>query len=89
MIAILTPGHTPGGACFYFPAEKLLFTGDTLFSGSVGRSDFPGGDGRLLIRSVQEKLMPLPDDVRVYPGHGPDTTIGEERRYNPYIRGTI
>ena len=89
MTAILTPGHTPGGACFYFPEEKLLFTGDTLFSGSVGRSDFPGGAGRLLIRSVQEKLMPLPDDVRVYPGHGPDTTIGEERRYNPYIRGTI
>ena len=88
MTAILTPGHTPGGACYYFPEEKLLFSGDTLFCESVGRSDFPGGNGEQLIRSVREKLMPLPDDVKVYPGHGPDTTIGYERRHNPYVRGS-
>lgn len=85
MKALLTPGHTVGGGCYYFPDENMVFTGDTLFQGSVGRSDFPGGDTLALIRSVREKLMPLPDDTVVYPGHGPSTTIGYERRYNPFL----
>ena len=85
MKALLTPGHTVGGGCFYFPEEKMVFTGDTLFCESVGRSDFPGGNGRQLIASVREKLMTLPDDVVVYPGHGPLTTIGHERKYNFFL----
>jgi len=80
---IHTPGHTPGGICLF--AEDHLFAGDTLFAGSVGRSDLPGGDGRVLASSIAEKLAPLPDDTRVHPGHGPDTTIGRERRINPFF----
>ena len=83
---ILTPGHTVGSECIYFPDEKLLFTGDTLFQESVGRTDFPGGSTLDLIGSVK-KLMKLPDDVHVYPGHGPQTDIGHERKHNPYVRG--
>lgn len=86
MKTLLTPGHTVGGASFYFPEEKIVFTGDTLFRESVGRSDFPGGDGDMLLCSVKGKLMTLPDDITVYPGHGPKTTIGHERQNNPYIR---
>ena len=85
MRALLTPGHTPGGGCYYFPEEKMIFTGDTLFWESVGRSDFPGGSASALIRSIREKLMTLPDDVSVLPGHGPLSTIGHERRYNPFL----
>ncbi len=85
MKAILTPGHTVGGGCYYFPEEKLIFTGDTLFYESVGRSDFPGGNARDLVRSVREKLMTLPEDTLVLPGHGPETTIGHEKKYNPFI----
>ncbi len=85
MTAILTPGHTVGGGCYYFPEEKIIFTGDTLFRESVGRSDFPGGSTLELIRSVREKLMTLPDDVQVFSGHGPVTTIGHEKKYNPFI----
>ena len=85
MRALLTPGHTVGGGCYYFPEEKMVFTGDTLFCESVGRSDFPGGNARVLINSVREKLMTLPDDVVVYPGHGPATTIGYEKRANPFV----
>ncbi len=85
MKVLLTPGHTVGGGCFYFPEEKMVFTGDTLFCESVGRSDFPGGNGRQLIASVKEKLMTLPDDVMVYPGHGPLTSIGHERKYNWFL----
>ena len=80
-----TPGHTVGGCCYYFPEEKMVFTGDTLFCESVGRSDLPGGDGAQLIASVREKLMPLPDDVSVCPGHGPLSSIGHERKYNYFL----
>lgn len=83
--ALHTPGHTKGGCCYYFEKEKAVFTGDTLFCRSIGRTDFPTGDEATLVRSVHEKLMPLPDDVAVYPGHDAFTTIREERMYNPYI----
>jgi glyoxylase-like metal-dependent hydrolase (beta-lactamase superfamily II) len=79
-----TPGHSPGGVSIWFPGDRVLFTGDTLFAGSVGRTDLPGGDGAELIRSIREKLFPLGDDVRFFPGHGPGGTLGEERRRNPY-----
>jgi len=82
---IKTPGHTPGGCCFYFENEKILFSGDTLFYGSIGRTDFPGGSYSDLIDSVRNKLMLLPDDVVVYCGHGPKTSIGFERENNPYV----
>lgn len=80
---IHTPGHTPGGICLL--AEGELFAGDTLFAGSVGRTDFPGGDHAALVRSIAERLSALPDDTRVHPGHGPNTTIGRERRANPFF----
>lgn len=82
---IATPGHTPGGVCFYCAAEKVVFVGDTLFYCSVGRTDFEDGDGELLIRSIRQKLFVLPDDVKAYPGHGPQTNIGFEKRNNPYV----
>ncbi len=80
-----TPGHTPGGLCFYCPEEELLWAGDTLFQGSVGRTDLPGGDTDTIIHSIQEVLFTLPDTTQVFTGHGPSTTIEYERRYNPYI----
>lgn len=80
-----TPGHTQGGCCLYLAGEKLVITGDTLFAESVGRTDLPGGDHSQLIASIKTKLMPLPDDTVVWPGHGPSSTIGRERRTNPYI----
>lgn len=79
---IHTPGHTPGGVSFYTP--DVVFVGDTLFAGSIGRTDFPGGDYDTLIRSIQKRLFPLGDHVTVYCGHGPETTIGRERRFNPF-----
>lgn len=82
---LYTPGHTIGGVCYYLPEAGILFSGDTLFARSVGRTDLPTGSQSTLIRSVQEKLMSLPDDVRVYPGHDESTTIGEEKSYNPYV----
>jgi len=82
---IETPGHTPGGVCYY--VEGAVFTGDTLFQGSIGRSDFPGGNGRQLILSILNRLMTLPPDTRVYPGHGPSSTIGREKSSNPFLTG--
>jgi glyoxylase-like metal-dependent hydrolase (beta-lactamase superfamily II) len=79
-----TPGHTPG--CVSFVADNVVFAGDTLFQGSIGRTDFPGGDFDQLARSIREKLYTLPNETVVYPGHGPATTIGEEKRYNPFVR---
>lgn len=80
-----TPGHTPGGCCYYLEAEGALFSGDTLFCQSVGRTDFPGGSMSGIVRSIKEKLMALPDEVQVYPGHMDLTTIGKERAYNPFL----
>ncbi len=82
---IATPGHTPGSVCYYFEKEQCLFSGDTLFSGSVGRTDFPGGDARQLQASLR-RLATLPSETRVYPGHGPATTIERECRLNPFMQ---
>lgn len=82
---LLTPGHAPGHVCFHEPNHKVLFDGDVLFRQGIGRFDLVGGDRRLLKRSIQEVLMALPDDTAVYPGHGLPTTIGDERRQNPYL----
>ncbi|MBO8129123.1 MAG: MBL fold metallo-hydrolase [Peptococcaceae bacterium] len=78
-----TPGHTAGGVCFI--ANGVIFSGDTLFAGSIGRTDLPGGEMETLIASIKNKLLVLPDETRVYPGHGPLTTIGEEKRNNPFL----
>jgi glyoxylase-like metal-dependent hydrolase (beta-lactamase superfamily II) len=83
---IHTPGHTQGSSCLYLPEHSLLLAGDTLFAGSVGRTDLPGGDTKQLIRSIHDRLLVLPDEVDVVPGHGPNTTIGEERYSNPFIQ---
>jgi len=80
-----TPGHTAGSICLYFPPEKKLLAGDTLFAGSVGRTDLPGGSFDKIIRSIRDQLLPLPDDTVVIPGHGHATTIGRERRSNPFL----
>lgn len=80
-----TPGHTKGGCCYYIEKEQALFSGDTLFCQSVGRTDFPGGSASVLIRSIEEKLLPLPGQTKVYPGHNETTTIGYERQYNPFL----
>ena len=83
-----TPGHTPGSICllFHFNDQHLLLAGDTLFAGSIGRTDLPGGDGQQILRSLRERLLVLPDATRVLPGHGPETTIGEERQSNPFLQ---
>lgn len=80
-----TPGHTPGGVCFYIQSEGLVFCGDTLFCGSVGRTDFPKGSMSQLVQGIKEKLLPLPDDTKALPGHGEYTTIGSEKKYNPFL----
>lgn len=79
-----TPGHTPGGVSYYFPDEKAVFTGDALFYRSLGRTDFPGGDHDTLLRSIRKVLFALPEETAVLPGHGPATSIGNERRNNPF-----
>ena len=82
---LATPGHTPGSCCYYFEEDGILISGDTLFEGSVGRTDFPGGSAATLVRSCHEKLFVLPDETVVYPGHGPETTIGYEKENNMYL----
>ena len=81
-----TPGHTEGSVCLYLPDQTLLLAGDTLFAGSVGRTDLPGGNSTKLLRSIHERLLTLPDDVTVIPGHGPRTTISSERASNPFLQ---
>ncbi len=83
--AIATPGHTKGSGCFYFENDKILISGDTLFEESVGRTDFPTGSMSTLVRSIREKLMILPEEVNVYPGHGNRTSIGYEKENNPFL----
>ncbi len=83
---LFTPGHAPGHVCFYLADDGVLFDGDVLFQGSIGRTDLPGGDYELLMRSIRDKLLPLPDETAVLSGHGPATTIGDERRSNPFLQ---
>jgi len=83
---IHTPGHTEGSICLHFPQEKKLIAGDTLFAGSIGRTDLPGGSLEKILRSLHTRVLALPDDIQVTPGHGPQTTIGEERETNPFLQ---
>jgi hydroxyacylglutathione hydrolase len=80
-----TPGHTEGSVCLYFPTEQLLIAGDTLFARSIGRTDLPGGSHAKILRSLRDRVMTLPDETLVIPGHGQNTTIGEERELNPFL----
>jgi glyoxylase-like metal-dependent hydrolase (beta-lactamase superfamily II) len=82
-----TPGHTEGSVCIYIPNQTLLLAGDTLFAGSVGRTDLPGGNTNKLLTSIHDRLLTLPDQTIVIPGHGPRTTIGSERSENPFLQG--
>ncbi|HCN84578.1 MAG TPA: MBL fold hydrolase [Sphingobacteriaceae bacterium] len=82
---IFAPGHSPAHLCFYSAADNFLIGGDVLFYGSIGRADLPGGDFDTLISSIRNNLFPLPDECKVYPGHGPSTTIAHEKKYNPYL----
>jgi hydroxyacylglutathione hydrolase len=84
---LLTPGHSPGSICFYCEEQKFLIGGDVLFKESIGRTDLPGGNHQALLQSIREELFVLPDDVIVYPGHGDPTTIGDEKKYNPFLKG--
>ena len=83
---IHTPGHTPGSICLLFPKQELLLAGDTLFAGSVGRTDLPGGDTKALLRSIHTRLLALPENTLVVPGHGEETTLGQERETNPFLQ---
>jgi glyoxylase-like metal-dependent hydrolase (beta-lactamase superfamily II) len=83
---LYTPGHTPGGICLYSADDGVAIVGDTLFAGSIGRTDFPGGSESQLLNGVREKLFTLPDETKVYPGHGPATTIAQERAHNPFFQ---
>jgi len=85
---LYTPGHTEGSICLYFPAERKLIAGDTLFAGSIGRTDLPGGSFKKIINSLHERVLALPDDTIVVPGHGPITSIGVERETNPFLLKT-
>lgn len=84
-LVIHTPGHTKGGCCYYSEEEKVLFAGDTIFMESVGRDDFPTGNGRELLDSIRNKILTLPDDTNIYPGHGPETNVAYEAANNPYL----
>jgi glyoxylase-like metal-dependent hydrolase (beta-lactamase superfamily II) len=84
-----TPGHTEGSVCLYFDAQKKLVAGDTLFAGSIGRTDLPGGNFEKIMRSLQQRVLALPDETVVVPGHGPLTSIGEERQSNPFLTGKL
>ncbi|GAB4131102.1 MAG: MBL fold metallo-hydrolase [Bacteroidia bacterium] len=84
---LFTPGHSPGSVCFYNKSEGCVIGGDVLFQGSIGRTDLPGGSYEILENSIRTKLYVLPDQVKVYPGHGPHTTIGFEKKYNPFVGG--
>lgn len=81
-----TPGHTPGSVSFHWAAEEVLLSGDALFRGSIGRTDLPGGDQQQLLKSIREVILSRPDETEVHPGHGPATTVGRERRTNPFLR---
>jgi hydroxyacylglutathione hydrolase len=81
------PGHSPGSICFYSRAQNFVIAGDVLFKESIGRTDLPGGNHQVLLQSIREQLFVLPDEVIVYPGHGSPTTIGHEKKYNPFLRG--
>jgi hydroxyacylglutathione hydrolase len=85
-VVLFTPGHAPGHVCFHLPQDGVVFDGDVLFQGSIGRTDLPGGDYELLMSSIRDKLLPLPDETVVLSGHGPATTIGDERRMNPFLQ---
>ena len=85
LLVLHTPGHTPGGICLYSEQDSVAFVGDTLFAESVGRTDFPGGSMSQLTSSIREKLFSLPDETKVYPGHGPATSVGHEKTHNPFL----
>ena len=85
--ALYTPGHAPGHLAFHVPDEGIVISGDALFAGSIGRVDLPGGDMDVLLGSIRERLLALPDETRVLSGHGPETTVGEERAHNPFLQG--
>jgi len=87
--SLYTPGHSPGHLAFYVESEGVVLAGDALFAGSVGRVGLPGGDGPTLLRSIEERLLTLPDDTIVHPGHGPETTVGRERETNPFLQGGV
>ena len=82
---IEAPGHSPGSICFYCEKQNFIIGGDVLFQNSIGRTDLPGGSHEDLVRNIKEKLFKLPENVKVYPGHGPETTIGEEMKFNPFL----
>jgi glyoxylase-like metal-dependent hydrolase (beta-lactamase superfamily II) len=84
---LATPGHTPGGVCFLNETDKIMFTGDTLFAGSIGRTDHVGGDYDQLIHSIETQLLPLDGEIKILPGHGPNSSIGYERATNPFLQG--
>jgi glyoxylase-like metal-dependent hydrolase (beta-lactamase superfamily II) len=86
---IFTPGHTQGSICLHFAPERLLLAGDTLFAGSIGRTDLPGGNSRQILHSIHDRLLVLPEETRVIPGHGPATSIGKEAERNPFLQGRV
>jgi hydroxyacylglutathione hydrolase len=89
LASLYTPGHAPGHLAFYVQSEGIVFSGDALFAGSVGRVDLPGGSMEVLMKSIEERLLTLPDETKVYSGHGPQTTIGNEKAYNPFLQGGL